>query len=73
MNIVTLTTPLPSFKNKAITLILIIIVFYISKPSITFKPNGKSREYGVGFDSDGYKKTFFTAQYLILIAIILLF
>lgn len=59
--------------NKGITLTLLIIVFYIAKLNISFKPNGKSREYGVGFDNDGYKKTFFTPQFIILILTLIIY
>jgi hypothetical protein len=60
-------------KSKIISLILFVIIFYLCKPSITFKPSGKVREYGVGFDNDGYKKTFYTFNTIILIACILIY
>lgn len=59
-------------KNKLFSLILFIIIIYISKPSFIFKPNGFSKEYGVGFDSDGYRKTFFTFNTIILTIAILI-
>lgn len=51
----------------------IIILLYMLKPPILFKPNGKPRNYGVGYDEDGYKKTLYTFQFSIIIIIIILF
>jgi hypothetical protein len=62
-----------NLKDKIITLIFIIVLIYIIKPSITFLPNGKPREYGVGYDSEGYKKTFYTMQNLILLTAIIVY
>jgi hypothetical protein len=60
-------------KSKLLTLILIIVAFFMLKPSVTFKPNGKVREYGVGYDNEGYKKTFYTFSNIILISSILIY
>jgi hypothetical protein len=54
-------------RSKIFLLISIIIFMYIVKPSIIFKPNGKIREYGLGYDNEGYKKTMYTMQNIILI------
>lgn len=54
-------------------LIGIIIVFYITKPSISFKPSGQLRNYGFGYDTDGYKKTLYTVQNLIILVTIVLY
>jgi len=62
-----------NLRSKFLTLILIIIAFFRLKPSVTFKPNGKVREYGVGVDSDGYKKTFYTFSNIILVSSILIY
>jgi hypothetical protein len=51
----------------------IIIVFYITKPSISFKPSGQLRNYGFGYDTDGYKKTLYTVQNLIILLTIVLY
>lgn len=45
----------------------VIIILYIIKPNIFFKPNGKSRVYGIGHDDEGYKKTLYTFQFIIII------
>lgn len=45
----------------------IIIVLYIVKPNILFKPNGKARLYGIGYDDEGYRKTLYTFQFAIII------
>lgn len=36
-----------------------------------FKPNEKPREYGSGYDSEGYKKTFYTFHFGIILIVIL--
>jgi hypothetical protein len=54
-------------------LICVIILFYIIKPSISFKPNGQLRKYGVGNDRDGYKKTLYTMQNIVILLTIVLF
>jgi len=50
-----------------------IILFYIVKPSISFKPNNQLRNFGFGVDSDGYKKTLYTMQNIIILITILLY
>ena len=50
-----------------------IIIFYIIKPSISFKPNGQLRNYGFGYDSDGYKKTLYTMYNMVIILAIILY
>jgi len=54
-------------RSKIFLLVAIIIFIYIIKPAIMFKPNGKVREYGLGYDSEGYKKTMYTMQNIILL------
>lgn len=54
-------------------LIGIIIIFYIVKPNISFKPNGQLRNYGFGYDSDGYTKTLYTFQNIIIFIVVFLF
>jgi hypothetical protein len=61
------------FKNTVPYLLCIIIVLYLVKPSIFFKPNGKPRLYGFGFDDEGYKKTLYTFQFAIIVIIVLLY
>ncbi len=50
----------------------IIAALYLIKPSILFKPNGKPRDYGVGFDEEGYRKTLYTFQFVIIIAVLII-
>lgn len=50
----------------------IIVILYLIKPSLMFKPNGKPRVYGVGFDEEGYKKTLYTFQFAVIIIVLLL-
>jgi hypothetical protein len=58
--------------TKIIYIILITILLYIYKPQIFFKPNGETREYGLGYDNYGYTKTLYTFQFSIFIIAILL-
>lgn len=51
----------------------IIIFIYIFKPSVFFKPNGKIRLYGLGYDDEGYKKTLYTFQFSIIILVLLMY
>ncbi len=53
-------------------LIGIIALLYTLKPSLLFKPNGKPRQYGFGFDEEGYKKTLYTFQFTIIIIVVAL-
>ena len=64
-----------SIKVKKIIpyLMTVIFIFYIMKPSISFKPSGQLRNYGFGYDSDGYKKTLYTMQNMIIFITILLY
>lgn len=50
-----------------------IIVIYIIKPSIAFKPSGQLRSYGFGYDTDGYKNTLYTMPNLVIILTVLLY
>jgi len=61
-----------NIRTKMAYLVLIIITLFFMKPSISFKPNGQLREYGVGYDSQGYRKTFYTFQILIIVLTIIL-
>jgi hypothetical protein len=54
-------------KTKMIYLIFIITGLFFLKPTLAFKPDGTPREYGVGYDTQGYHKTFYTLQVLIII------
>ena len=53
--------------SQIVTLVGFIIIFYLIKPSITFKPDGKLREFGVGYSKDGYRKTFLTLFNIIML------
>lgn len=61
-----------NLQNKIVTLISFTVIFYLIKPSITFKPDGKLREFGVGYSKDGYRKTFLTLFNIILVLIVYL-
>ncbi len=38
-----------------------------------FKPNGKIREFGLGIDYAGYKKTLYNLQFIILVLTIIIY
>lgn len=62
-------------QNKIPYVIGIIMLLYILKPNIIFKPNGEHREYGFGYDRDGYKRSIYPMHVVIilLVAVIYLF
>lgn len=49
-----------------------VLLLWAFKPSIFFKPNGKPRQYGVGYDEESYKKTMFTVHVAIIVFVLLL-
>ncbi len=49
---------------------LCIIILYVLKPTFLFKPNGQLREYGFGIGDDGYKKSIFTFQMIIIVILL---
>ncbi len=54
-------------------ILISILMLYIIKPPIMFKPNGRLREYGFGYDSDGYKKTLYTMHNIIILLIVVFY
>lgn len=62
-----------SVKNKIPYLFGIIILIYIIKPNLLFKPNGKLRMYGLGYDNEGYKKTLYSFHFIILLIVLFLY
>lgn len=54
-------------------LVGIILIIYLLKPNIFFKPNGTTRIYGLGYDDQGYKKTLYTFQFAIIIIVLMLY
>jgi hypothetical protein len=55
------------FQSKLVTLVSFIVIYYLVKPSLTFKPDGTLREFGVGYSKDGFRKTFLTLLNIILL------
>ena len=51
----------------------IIIILYMLKPNIAFKPNGQLRSFGFGNCKDNYKKTLFTMQNIIVFLTVILY
>ena len=56
--------------NKVLLIVGGLMCIYIIKPNIIFKPNGKLREYGLGYDSEGYRKTLYSMQTIILVLVL---
>ena len=54
-------------------LIGVIVMLYIIKPNFCFKHNDSLRNYGFGFDNDGYRKTLYTMQNLVIFTAIILY
>lgn len=61
------------FSKQLLYLICIIVMLYIIKPNILFKPNGKIREYGFNYSTDGFKRTLFTMHTIVIMSVILLY
>ena len=60
-----------TLQRQIVYLISIVVLLFITKPPIVFKPNGKPRLYGFGYDDEGYKKTLYTFQFIIFIIALL--
>jgi hypothetical protein len=52
---------------------IFIYIMYYTKPHVMFKPNGKIREFGLGIDYEGYKKTLYNLQFIILVLTIIIY
>jgi len=48
-------------------IILVVGFLFVIKPNIIFKPNGHPRNFGLGYDSDGYKKTLLNLGVVIVV------
>lgn len=62
-----------NIKRQMPFLVVGILIIYITKPSLFFKLNGKPRLYGFGYDDEGYKKTLYTFQFVILIMALIIY
>lgn len=60
-------------KTNIPIVIFCILLLFVIKPSFCFKPNDQPREYGVGLDSSGYKKTFFSMNIMIIFIVLLVY
>lgn len=61
-----------TLQTQIVYVIGTILLLYISKPILLFKPNGKPRLYGLGYDDEGYKKTLYTFQFIIVIVVLII-
>lgn len=59
-------------QKRVLYLVGFIFVMFMLKPRFFYKPNGKPREYGLGYDHEGYKKTLYSVQFIILVVAIFL-
>lgn len=57
--------------QKITYVICLVVIVYLIKPSMAFKPNGQHREYGVGTDSTGYKRSIYTMPMFVVVIVIL--
>ncbi|ARR75009.1 hypothetical protein SAGO17_0091 [Mimivirus AB-566-O17] len=57
---------------KVVLLVCIILIIHYLKPSLTYRGNGEFREWGIGMDSLGYKKTLLDMRWIIMMVCILL-
>jgi hypothetical protein len=55
--------------NSIYYIVSFVILLFVFKPSIVFKPDGTSREFGLGIDNQGYKKTLYNTHFILLLAI----
>ena len=63
----------PKIQNTLPIILFFILFVYTVKPNIMFKPNGKLREFGLFYDNEGYKKTLYNFQFILLIFIIIIY
>jgi hypothetical protein len=56
---------------KITCIIAFILFIYAIKPRFMFKNNGEPREWGVGLDSKGYKKTLLDIHWGIIVFVVL--
>ena len=61
-----------TLQTQIVYVIGTILLLYILKPILLFKPNGKPRLYGLGYDEEGYKKTLYTFQFIIIIIVLVI-
>ena len=57
--------------TKTIFVMSFVVVMYLTKPTFMFKNNGKTREWGVGLDENGHKKTLLDTRWAMVIFCIL--
>lgn len=63
----------PDLQNKIPYVIGIIAIIYMLKPNFIFKPNGMHREYGLGYDRDGYKRSIYSMHLVIIMVVVVVY
>lgn len=58
-------------RANAMYLVGFILLLFVVKPTLLFKPDGKQRTFGVGTDDQGFKKTLYTIPVLIVVFVAL--
>jgi uncharacterized membrane protein len=61
-----------TYTYKLGVLAALVAIFIMYKTEFSFRPDAKPREFGVGRDSAGYKKTLFTPCTVIVLGVIIL-
>ncbi len=51
----------------------IILIIFIIKPLVLFKPNGQVRSFGIGLDTNGHKKTLYSLEFILIILILFIY
>uniref|UniRef100_A0A6C0DZL8 Uncharacterized protein n=1 Tax=viral metagenome TaxID=1070528 RepID=A0A6C0DZL8_9ZZZZ len=57
---------------KIFYFLFILVLIYAFKPLLFFTPDGSQRQYGMGFDDKGYKKTLYSINHAIVIIVFML-
>ena len=58
-----------SLKNALYIFFFILLTIYFTKPALLFEErSGRKREFGVGFNRDGEKKTLFDMTIIVVVA-----
>lgn len=61
-----------NIQNKILYFIFFSTIIFFLKPNFLFKDENTFREFGIGVDRDGFKKTLFNIFVINLIFIVLL-
>ncbi|NDC95006.1 hypothetical protein EBZ38_04195 [bacterium] len=57
--------------KKILYIACLVSIVFLIKPSLAFKPNGTHREYGLGVDKEGYKRSIYTMPVFVVVIVVL--